>query len=148
MFICFVVVTRALKVRARVEESFLRGGLGRPTPTALSGMAGVTDLDGPFAAPQRPVAPQTRQDTRQRGQTAPTGSPLVRAATAGVVRARHIPITLRIVVEQGLDTAQTGRVVDDRVRTEEAGLAAHPTRGQGSGQLAGFTPDGHTNTQH
>lgn len=107
-------------------------------------MAGVTDLDGSLAAPQRPVAPQTRQDTRQRGQTAPTGSPLVRAATAGVVRARHIAITLRIVVEQRLDTAQTGCVVDDRVGTEEASLAAYPTGGQGPGQLAGLAP-GHTN---
>lgn len=137
-----IVLTRALrsKVRARVEESFLRGSLRGPTPAAPSGMARVAGLDGPSAPQHGPVAPQARQDAGERRQAAPAGGPLVGGAAAGVVRAGHVAVVVRIVVEEGFDAAQTRRVIHDGIRAEVAGFPANPALGECPGNLAVVAP--------
>lgn len=102
----------------------------------VSGMFSVAFRTDGHTAPHGPVAPEAGQTEGQRAQQAPPRRSLVRQTRAGifgagyrVAFALHL-VVLRAVVVQGLDDAQTGRVVDDGLRTAQTAVVAEPPRGQ------------------
>lgn len=102
----------------------------------VSGMFSVAFRTDGHTAPHGPVAPEAGQTEGQRAQQAPPRRSLVRQTRAGifgagyrVAFALHL-VVLRAVVVQGLDDAQTGRVVDDGLRAAQTAVVAEPPRGQ------------------
>lgn len=136
-----IIVYTCLEVRTcGVQESFLRRGELR-TVAPLPRVPRVAGLDEPLARPKRPVATQTGQHERQRGQTPPSSHPLLGPAPARLVRARLPAIrVVRTMVEEAFNAAQTRGVVDDSVRGTQAMVVAEPRRRQRSGLLANLAP--------
>lgn len=134
------LLSHSLKVWAGVQQTFLGRRLRRPTATALPRVSRVTRLNCPLAPLQRPVTPQARQQAGKHAEAGPARVPPFRSATARIVRTRFTTIPFRTVVEQALDAAQAGGVVDDGVRRQQAVVAADPPLRQRPRLLAGVAP--------
>lgn len=96
-------------------------------------VASLGQLD---AAGGRQVAEQAGQHQGQGAHEGPAGAAVGVGAGAGVVGARALVVLVGAVVEDALDQAHAGGVVDQVLRRAQTLLVAHPARGQSPGQGA------------
>lgn len=130
--------------------------VARVAPAPLSGVTSVAQLAEGDAALEGPVAQQARHDEGEGGQTSPPRGSSVAGARARLVRAaaRRLPVDaaratpVDAVIEQSLDAAEAGRVVEDRVRGAEALVVAQPLAGQRGRLAARLAPASTTEIAH
>lgn len=114
----------------------------RRTSAALCSVTRVARFAEGNATFQRPVAQQTGHQEREEAQAGPSGCFTVTATGTGLVRAvhRHLVVhvagdataaaTVRAMIEETLDAAQTRRVVQHRLGRAQARVVAKPLAGQ------------------